>query len=46
MKRDAEGIKWSALDYNYMTEESCDENDEIVCQHKLTWHSEGMFCEF
>ena len=37
--------KWSLIDYNYMTEESGDEDSDVIRQHKLVWRSEGTACD-
>ena len=31
------------IDHLYMTEESPSENEDVMRQHKLTWHSQGAY---
>ena len=38
--------KWGQIDCNYMTEESGDEDGDVIRQHKLVWHSEGNACGY
>ena len=42
LKTEEERRKWSTVDYNYMTDESASETEDVIRQHKLTWCSEGM----
>lgn len=42
LKNEEERGKWSTIDYNYMTDESASETEDVIRQHKLIWRSEGI----
>ena len=44
MKKEKERERWTAIDFEYMTEES--DGEEQVRQHKLPWRSEGRLVVF
>ena len=44
--KSTEKEKWSLIDYNYMIEESGDEDSDVVRQHKLVCCSEGTACDY
>ena len=43
LKYPEEKEKWLTIDYNYMTKQSPSENEDVIRQHKLTWHSQGRY---
>ena len=44
MRKEKERERWTAIDFEYMTEES--DGEEQVRQHKLPWRLEGRLVVF